>query len=327
MEDLTVATPPWPRIAVLGAGAVGCYFGGMLARAGAPVTLIGRPPHVEAIGRDGLFMETLYFSAQVPISAAESVDAARLADVVLFCVKTLDTEDASRALAPHLDAGAIVVSLQNGVDNVERIRAAAGIDAIPAVVYVAAEMTAPGRVKHTGRGDLIIGDPAGGDARRGQLDKVAGLFARAGVPCAVSSNIAGELWAKLIMNCAYNAISALTRARYGRIVGNPGTRDLMRAATEEVMAVGRAAGVRFPDKDLVEAVMQLGAAMAGAQSSTAQDVGRGKRTEIDSLNGYVACRGAELGVPAPVNRTLHALVKLLEEANPGQAGAAGQAAT
>jgi len=116
------------------------------------------------------------------------------------------------------------------------------------------------------------------------------------------------------MNCAYNPISALSRARYGAIVADPGTRAVMKAATEEAIAVGQAAGVRFPDVDLVEAVYRLGEAMAGATSSTAQDLARGKRTEIDSLNGYVARRGAELGVPTPVNQTLHALVKRLEEA-------------
>jgi 2-dehydropantoate 2-reductase len=116
------------------------------------------------------------------------------------------------------------------------------------------------------------------------------------------------------MNCAYNAISALSRSRYGRMVRSPWTRELMRQVIEEVVAVGRAAGVRFPDVNLVEAGLTLAETMPNAISSTAQDLARGKRTEIDSLNGYVARRGAELGVATPVNQTLHALVKLLEEA-------------
>jgi 2-dehydropantoate 2-reductase len=301
----------WPRIAVLGAGAVGCYFGGMLARAGAPVTLIGRPPHVEALGRDGLWLESLHFQERVPIVATGAVEAARDAAVVLFCVKTLDTEEAARSLAPHRAPGAIVLSMQNGVDNVERIRGAAGIEALPTVVYVAAAMTGPGRVKHTGRGDLILGDPRG--ARRSELDRVSALFARAGVPCAVSHNIEAELWSKMAMNCAYNAVSALGRSKYGRIAADPRARELLRLAVEETTAVARASGVRFADVDLVEAAFRLGEVMSGATSSTAQDIHRGKRTEIDSLNGYVVRRGAELGVPTPVNRALHALVKLLEE--------------
>jgi 2-dehydropantoate 2-reductase len=307
----------WPRIAVLGAGAVGCYFGGMLARAGAPVTLIGRPQHVDAVRRDGLCLDTLHFQQQVPVSASVDAGGVREADIVLVCVKTLDTETAAQALAAHRTPETIVVSLQNGVDNVARIRAAAGIDAIPAVVYVAAEMSGPGRVRHTGRGDLVIGalsERKRNDERcRRQLESLAALFARAGVPCLVSQNIEGELWTKLIMNCTYNALSALGRVRYGRMVQNSWARSIMTQVTEEVLTVGRAAGVRFPDKDMLEAVWKLGEAMSGALSSTAQDIARGKKTEIDSLNGYVARRGAELGVPTPVNQTLHALVKVLEE--------------
>jgi 2-dehydropantoate 2-reductase len=284
----------------------------MLARAGTPVTLIGRPHHVEALSREGLRLETLRFQERVPVAASTRVEAARDAAVVLLCVKTLDTEEAARALAPHLAPGAAVLSLQNGVDNVGRIRAAGGIEALPAVVYVAAAMTGPGSVRHSGRGDLILGDPWGG--RRGEVERLAGLFARAGVPCAVSSNIEGDLWAKMVMNCAYNAVSALGRAKYGRVAHSPPAREVLRLIVEEVVAVAHASGVVLPEGNLVEAVYELGEAMREATSSTAQDIARGKRTEIDSLNGYVACRGAELGVPAPVNQTLHALVKLLEEA-------------
>jgi 2-dehydropantoate 2-reductase len=292
----------WPRVAVLGAGAVGCYFGGMLARAGAPVTLIGRTRQVEALMRDGLQMQTLRFTERVPVAASSDIAAARSARVVLLAVKTLDTEEAAKALAPELGPGTVVVSLQNGVDNVERIRRAAGFEAVPAVVYVAAEVTAPGVVKHTGRGDLILG----------QHPELSAMFNRAGIPCRVSDNIEGELWAKLVMNCAYNAISAVTGERYGRIATNQFTRPLIRQIVEETLAVARAAGVRMPDTDLVAAAWTLGETMAGATSSTAQDLARGRRTEIDSLNGYVARRGTELGVATPANATLHALVKLLE---------------
>jgi 2-dehydropantoate 2-reductase len=307
VEDLT-----WPKIGVLGAGAVGCYFGGMLARAGAPVTLIGRPQHVEALARDGLWLEGLHFQERIPVAASVAVEAARDAALVLFCVKTLDTEAAAQSLAPHLRPGAVVLSLQNGVDNVARIRAAGGFEALPAVVYVAAAMTGPGRLKHTGRGDLIVGDPRGG--RRGELERLAARFAAAGVPCLVSDHIEAELWTKMSMNCAYNAVSALGRARYGRVAQHPYAREVLRRAVEETAAVARAAGVPLEAAKLVEAAFRLGEAMSEATSSTAQDIQRGKRTEIDALNGFVARRGAELGVDTPVNQTLHALVKLLEEA-------------
>jgi 2-dehydropantoate 2-reductase len=245
------------------------------------------------------------------------MDAMRDAEIVLFCVKTFDTEEAARSLRRRLAPGALIISLQNGVDNVERIRSAAKIQAIPAVVYVAVAMTAPGRIRHSGRGDLIIGDmPAPGQQNPDERDLglIAKLFARAGIPCSVSENIEADLWVKMIMNCAYNAISALGQAKYGRAVRNPWTRDLMTKVTEEAVAVARASGVRLQESDMSATVLKLAETMSEATSSTAQDIARGNRTEIDSLNGYIVRRGAQLGIATPVNQTLHALVKLREDA-------------
>ena len=307
----------WPRVAVVGAGAVGCYFGGMLARAGAVVTLIGRVPHVEAINRDGLLIDSIHFQEHVSVSASTEIGAARGARLVLFSVKTVDTESTAKLLAPLLAPDTIVVSLQNGVDNAERIDFAAGIQAIPAVVYIAAAMVGPGRVKHTGRGDLIIGDAfSNHDANRSDLEEVAATFTRAGVPCRISDNITVELWEKLIMNCAYNAISALTRKKYGPIAEDAGTIEVMKRVVIEAVAVAGAAGVTLSVSGMTEAVIKLGQAMPETLSSTAQDIARGKPTEIDSLNGFLVRKGAELGVPTLVNQTLYSLVNLLEQAPP-----------
>ena len=305
----------WPRVAVVGAGAVGCYFGGMLARAGAPVTLIGRAPHVEAINRDGLFIDSIHFQGSVPISASTELTAVRDARLVLFSVKTVDTEATAKLLAPLLASSTIVVSLQNGVDNAERIDFAAGIEAIPAVVYIAAAMTGLGRVKHSGRGDLIIGNPSpnhgGGEFA---LEQVASVFTRAGVPCRISKDIRVELWEKLIMNCAFNAVSALSRAKYGRIAQDAGSIEVIRNVIGEAVAVGMADGVPLSADKMIAAALKLGSeAIPEAVSSTAQDIARGKPSEIDSLNGFLVRRGAELGVPTPVNQTLFSLVKLLEQ--------------
>lgn len=293
---------PWPAVAVVGAGAVGCYFGAMLARAGAPVTLIGRPAQVDALNRHGLLVDSVTFQETVRIAATADPGAVRQAQLVLFSVKATDTEPAARSIAPHLSPASKVLCLQNGVDNAERFREVAGHDAAPAVVYVAVEVTAPGRIRHTGRGDLVIEDRS-----------LAGWFERAGIPCRVSGDIRVDLWTKLIMNCAYNAISALTRARYGAIAADPGTRELMDQVIAECGAVARAAGIRLPA--LRDDVFRLAAAMPQALSSTAQDLLRGKRTEIDSLNGYVARQGARLGVPATINQALYAMVKVAEQAS------------
>lgn len=306
----------------MGAGAVGSYFGGMLTRAGARVTLIARPAHVGAIRANGLFIDSVKFQERISIGASAEVSSARDAEIILFCVKALDTEDAARALAPHLAPGAIVVSLQNGVDNVARIRAASGIDALPSVVYVAASMSEPGRVKHSGRGDLVVGELPG-STHTSRAECVARLFSAADVPCRISANIEADLWTKLIMNCAGNAVTALARTSYGRAARDPKTREVMRRVIEETVAVARGLGVRLPDVDLVETSLKLAETLGEATSSTAQDIARGKRTEIGSLNGYVVKRGAELGIPTPANLTLDALVSLLEQVAAQQVRPAG----
>src|ERR1700733_8831140 len=147
----------WPKIAVVGAGAVGGYFGGLLARAGAPVTMIGRPAFVETVNKNGLFLDTLLFQEAVRVQASTEISAAAGAEIVLFCVKTTDNAATAKQLAPFITPGALVVSLQNGVDNVEQIRAAAKLEVLPAVVYVAASVPEPGRFKHGGRGVLMLG--------------------------------------------------------------------------------------------------------------------------------------------------------------------------
>lgn len=300
----------WPKIAVVGAGAVGGYFGGLLARVGAPVTMIGRPQFVEAVAQHGLFLDTLHFQESVRVEASTEIGAVRGAEVVLFCVKTVDNAAVARAIAPLLAPGALVLSMQNGVDNVEQIRAAAAIDALPSVVYVAASVPEPGRVKHVGRGDLVVGP------ENEKTKRIVALFSRANIPCRVSENIEGELWTKLIWNCALNAVSALGRAKYGQIASSSDAWKVVETVVYEVLAVARAAKVHPPGledpKAALAGALKIATQMAEAFSSTAQDVNRGKRTEIDSLNGYVSRRGAELGVPTPVNEALYALTKLAE---------------
>jgi 2-dehydropantoate 2-reductase len=309
-----MASASSPRVAVVGAGAVGGYFGGMLARAGARVTLIGRPAHVEVWGRDGLFIDSVNFQETIPVTASTDLAASEDADLVLFSVKSLDTEETARQLARHVREDALMVSLQNGVDNVLRMRAAAALDPIAAVVYVASSMPAPGRVKHAARGDLLVGDLPGrpGPPREADIARVSNWFEMANVPCRVSSNIETDLWTKLITNVGLNAISAVVGVPYGEIVETPESRETVRQLVSECVAVGRAAGVSLPDVDFVEAVVHFAEKAGQVFSSTAQDLGRGKRTEIDALNGFVVRRGIELSVPTPVNQSLLALVKLRE---------------
>jgi 2-dehydropantoate 2-reductase len=292
------------KAAVMGAGAVGCYFGAMLARAGHTVTLVGRPQHVDAVKARGLELDMAGFHGFVPMDATTEASGVAGADVILFCVKSSDTENAGRQMLPHLKADAIVLSLQNGVDNAERLEKVIGRIVIPAVVYVATEMEGPGHVKHHGRGELELGasEPSA---------RIAAAFTAAKIPSVVSQNVAVSLWEKLIVNCAYNALSAIVQLPYGRLIEVAGVPDVMQDVVSECVSVAHAMGIAIPG-EIATKVAAIARAMPKQYSSTAQDLARGKPSEIDYLNGYVVRKGAELGVATPVNQTLLALVKLAE---------------
>jgi 2-dehydropantoate 2-reductase len=322
---------------VVGAGAVGGFFGAMLARAGHRVTLVGRPALVEAVAARGLQLHLSTPSGPraeaVPMTATTDLAAVRDADLVLFSVKSPDTDAVARAMAPHVAPGAWVMSLQNGVDNAAAIARhvhGKGRTVVPTVVYVATAMPEPGVVKHFGRGDLVAGPLTAADvadaAHAVRLQALAAFFADAGVPVRVSAEVMQELWMKLMVNCAYNAISALAQLPYGRMVELPEVRAVQRAVVEEVVAVAGAEGRPMPLAAALEAMERIAVAMPGQYSSTAQDLARGKPTEIDHLNGHVARRGEALGIATPVNRTLHALVKLAEASRAAPPAAAAPAA-
>jgi len=299
------------QVAVMGAGAVGCYFGGMLARAGHEVTLIARPQHVDAVTREGLRMETRNFDERVRLQASSDPAAVQGARLVLFCVKSGDTETAGRQIEPHVSTDTVVLCLQNGVDNAERLRAVLPqAEVAAAVVYVGTEMAGPGHVKHHGRGELVI-DPV----RR--LPDLAKVLVAAGIPAEVSENVRGALWLKLILNCAYNAVSAIAQMPYGQTVKSAGIPEVMRDVVSECLAVAKADGVHVPG-DVDAAVRRIVETMPGQYSSTAQDLARGKPSEIDFLNGHVVRRGEALGLATPANRALWALVKLIESKTASQ---------
>lgn len=293
------------KVAVMGAGAVGCYYGGMLARAGHEVVLIARPSHVQAIARDGLRMETTTFDEYVRLNASSDASAVQGAQLVLFCVKSLDTESAGALMLPHLAPDALVLCLQNGVDNADRLRTVLPQHAVAAaVVYVATEMAGPGHVKHHGRGELVIEPAVASQA-------IAQALIAAGVPTEISSNVRGALWTKLIINCAYNAVSAIAQLPYGKTGVGEGIQEVMRDVVAECQAVAKADGVQVVG-DVDAAIRKIFETMPNQLSSTAHDLSRGKRTEIDYLNGLIVRRGEALGIATPANRVLWALVKLLE---------------
>ena len=303
---------PWPKIAVVGAGAVGGYFGAMLARSGAPVILIGRPAFAEAVHHNGLLIDGLHFRETIAVDTATELRAARDAEIILFSVKTTDTEQIARELSKIVKGKPIVVSLQNGVDNIERIRSVWNVDAVAAAVYVAVAMERPGHIIHTGRGDLIIG-PVNDTTRQ-----LSSLFEHAKIPCRITDNIVDELWTKLVWNCAANAVSAVSKVTYGRLTSNADGVRLITNVVDEVLSVAKAAGIHPVGLDVANpgdlVAQNLREQMSAAMSSTSRDIAKSKKTEIDSLNGYVFRLADKLGVPAPVNHTLYTLVKFLESA-------------
>lgn len=293
-------------IAIMGAGAVGCYYGGRLSLAGQTVTLIGRPALLQAVMQSGLTVEEGGQRRITHPLATDDPAGVAGADLVLVCVKSGDTAAAARAIAPHLAPWATILSLQNGIGNAELLTQVLGRPVIAVVVYVAAEIAGPGHVRHNGRGELILTPGAGAEAAALRL-------AAAGIRAEVSPEAQVALWTKFTINCCYNAFSALTRQPYGVIDAQPGARDLMRAVMEECIAVAKASGVSLPE-DLWQKVLDVARQMAGQHSSTAQDMRRGKPTEIDQLNGEVVRRAAALGLTVPVNNALWVMVKLAEAA-------------
>ena len=302
----------------MGGGAIGCLYGGWLARAGAAVSMVARPVHVEAIQANGLRVTGRDFDFHASVRASTQVGILSDSDVILFCTKTPDTEKAAAALKPSLAPGATVLAFQNGVDGAERLSAILPNPVFPAALIVSCYMAGPGHVHHNGRGDVILGEwfgdrPDAAD-RQTLLQDLADTFGRASIPSSVAADIRVSLWTKLAMNCAYNALSALGRARYQRLVATDSSRGLMRQVVEELVAVGRADGVALDFDTVLRQVMDLAAGFPEAISSTGQDIAHGRPTEIDDLNGFVARRGRALGVPAPLNQTLQQMIKVLEEA-------------
>jgi 2-dehydropantoate 2-reductase len=306
------------KIAVVGAGAIGSLFGAMLAKAGHHITLIGRADYVAAVARDGLRLQRSSVEQRVEVLATTEIAGIRGAGLVLLCVKSMDTDEAARQMAPHLAAEAVILSLQNGVDNPERIRVHLRNRVVPVLVYAGANIPAPGIVQHTAGNSVVIGQLAGDQPDVAMLEGIAALFGSAGIDARISADISSELWTKLVMNCAYNVISALSGARYGEMAALPEIRDVMRAAVDEVAQVARAKGVRLPG-DIAERAIKLADTMPTTTSSTAQDFARGRKTEVDHLNGYVVRSGEAFGIVTPVNRTLTALMKLSERTRRGGA--------
>lgn len=294
------------KIAVMGAGAVGCYYGAMLALAGHQVVLVGRASFVEAVSQNGLILEKEGKRLVAQTDASSDPASVKGAEMVMICVKSGDTEQAGREIAPYLNPACAVLSLQNGVSNAETLAGILGRPVIPVVVYVASRMIGPGVVRHEGRGDLELSGP--------QANNIAVTLNAAGIRTNLSDDVMTSLWSKLVVNCAINPLSALTRLPYGELAAQDGVPQLMEDIAREALSVAQAEGI-FVHSSVFETIRTIPVSMAGQYSSTAQDLMSGKPTEIDYLNGEIVKRASKHGIATPFNRTLTLLVKSAERRN------------
>jgi len=302
------------HVLVLGAGAVGGYFGARLAGGGHDVTLVARGANLGALCRDGLTILLPDETLRLPeIRAVGDPADAPAPDLVLVCVKSYDTAAAARALRPAVRPDTIVLSLQNGVENEAVL--AAGLDLPPLLVgltRIGVELTAPATVHYTGRGEILFGEPDGAESPRAR--RVAAAFAAAGLPHQLRRDVLVVAWEKLAWNAGFNAVTTLTGATVGEALAQSGSRELVRVAMEETDAVACALGIPVRRGRLEEVLAESAAEMPGFATSMLQDLRRGRRLEHDALNGAVVRAAARTGVPAPANRTLLALLSRLDPA-------------
>ena len=303
----------YKKIYVLGAGAVGCFFGGMLARAHHDVTFIARPKRAEALNECGLEMDCKTFHETVQVKASSNIALLEDADLVLLSVKSLDTEDTLTQIKSVLPSKAVVLSLQNGVANIDIASNIISSPIYAAVVYVAAGMIGQRTMKHHGRGELLVGSLSSTSPIDDiNLQGICKLFDEVGVPCSVAPQIKREMWLKFLVNCSFNAISGIGQISYGQMVKSPGIVKLIQEITREFLTIAALEDVKITMSEALAANDSIATTMLTQVSSTAQDLAKGKRTEIDFLNGYIVQLGKRHGIPTPYNESVYALVKMME---------------
>lgn len=300
------------RIAVVGAGAMGCLFGGFLARAGEDVVLVDvAPPTVQALECRGVRLHEGDNVEDVPVRAVSDPTATGPADLVLVMVKAPHTASAARSLGPLLSPGTAVLTLQNGLGAAEILAGAVGAERLlVGVTAQGATLLAPGEVRHGGAGETLFGPFSSGGPNP---EPFAAALCRARLPARTVADPWPAVWRKLAVNCGINALAALTGLRNGRIPEIPEAAAVLSDAVLEAAAVARAAGIDLGEPGaLVEAVLAVARATGANRASMGQDVDARRPTEIDFINGAVVREGDRRTVPTPANRTLTRLVKALE---------------
>ncbi len=298
------------RIAVIGAGGTGGYFGGLLARAGQDVTFVARGAHLEALRTRGLTLESsLAGTFTVPVQATDDPHEVGPVDLVLFCVKTYDTDTAARSIRPLIHPDTMLISLQNGIGNDERIARVAGhTSRVGAVAYVSSAIKAPGVIAQmAGPGKIILGELSGGTSQR--TEQLRDALQGAGITTEVHPNIQAILWQKFLFICAFSGVTAITRLPIGTILADPVTHALFRGTSEEVEGGARAGGIDLPKDCVEQALTTVATTEPWARGSLYHDLAGGRRLELESLNGEVVRRGREHGIETPLNFAIYAALR------------------
>jgi 2-dehydropantoate 2-reductase len=298
------------RIAIMGAGGIGGYYGARLAQAGHDVVFIARGEHLQAIRARGLTLTGPAGEARIA-SARAAADPAELepVDVVLFCVKLFDTEDAAQAIKPLLAKGGVCITLQNGVDGAQRIGSVVGHERVMGgIAFVSALVESPGVIRYQSKAPSIqFGEADGRMSERAMRFRDACI--EAGFKAELVTDVRAALWHKFVGLSVNSALTSLVRQPAGVIYPDPDLMAMARSGFAETAAVGRALGVKLPE-DIVEwhARNHLGFP-AGMYASMYHDLVRGKRLELESLSGLVAREGRKLGIPTPFHAMAYACLK------------------
>ncbi len=301
------------KITVIGAGAMGSLFGGLLKESGADVVLVDLwEEHVRRISEQGLTLLDERQERNIRIPARTSPQGLRPADLLLVFVKSTQTAQAAQTAASILHPEGLVLTLQNGMGNGEAL--AAAIDPQSILVGTTAHgahVLGPGCIRHAGQGETVIGPWRMNQAGLRNAGEVAAILNAAGIRTRSSEHVLENLWDKLLINVGINAITALTGIKNGRIPAIETAQQLAGRAVDEAAAVAASLGIRVRP-DPAGHVFEVARSTAGNRSSMGQDVDRRRKTEIEAINGYVLAQAAKTGDPVPVNQTLTALIQTLE---------------
>lgn len=299
------------NITIIGAGAMGSLFGGLLAEAGSDVRLLDIwVEHVNAIKENGLSIERDGSSRRVSVQATTDKGRIGQTDLAIIFVKSNQTADAAKSAKALVGNSGYVLSLQNGLGNADLIAdTIAPEKVVGGTTSHGATLLGPGRIRHAGGGPTTIGLWGKGD--EAHLEKIARVLTRAGIQTACSQEIRQVIWDKLLVNVGINAITALTHIKNGELLDLDVTKNLSKAAVEEAIAVAEHQGIPVR-KDAVDHVLAIASATAGNRSSMGQDVDNGRVTEISAINGAVVKAAERAGLQAPVNQTLTALIETLQ---------------